>query len=326
MPQPSISYACGRVGVLKRNALHQAQLDRLLSAHHYDEATRVLADIGFASTDIVDFQAAADAHVRNACELISSVSPEPAITDSFLLRYDVHNLKVLLKSRHLAQQPQFLSLCGTIGVEKLRHCVADRTYALLPVELKKAMDMLEKTGAAQFDPMKIDTELDKAMYRQIFANIQGKRSAIVATRYFRAKVDLQNTIMLLRLKAMGKDAAAFEDIALEGGNAQPKVLANAFAENERLARQLRRYSAQLYQAVLAASVDAKKLPFLEKVADDYLYSLFRSFRYDPASMEILISYLLQKQREATDVRLIMAGKLNGFKPEAITERVRELNG
>ena len=43
-------------------------------------------------------------------------------------------------------------------------------------------------------------------------------------------------------------------------------------------------------------------------------------------MESIVSYLLQKQREATDVRLVMAGKLNGFTPEAVGERMRELDG
>lgn len=326
MPQPSIPYACGRVGVLKRTALHRAQLDRLMSAHTYQDATRVLADIGFAAADSVDFQSAADQHVLKACTLIRAITPDPLITDCFLLRYDVHNLKVLFKSRYLAQKPQFLSACGTIPVEKLRHCVTDHTYAPLPKELKQAMEGLEKTSAVQFDPMRIDTNLDQAMYRQIFENLKGNPRASVAQRYFQAKVDLQNMIMLLRLKAMGKDAAFFENIALPGGNASVKAYASAFSENERLARPLRRYRADVFQAALAASVDATKLPYLEKVADDYLYSLFRPYQYDSASMEILLAYLLQKQREATDIRLTMAGKLNGFRPEAVAERVRELNG
>ena len=75
MPQPSISYACGRVGVLKRSALHKAQIERLLAAPQLTEAMRVLADIGFAAADQADFQAAADAHVRKACELIRRFRP-----------------------------------------------------------------------------------------------------------------------------------------------------------------------------------------------------------------------------------------------------------
>jgi vacuolar-type H+-ATPase subunit C/Vma6 len=87
-----------------------------------------------------------------------------------------------------------------------------------------------------------------------------------------------------------------------------------------------RWSFPLGATVLGAVADAQKLPFMEKTADDTLYALMRPYRYDSASVEVLISFLLQKQREATDVRLVMAGKLNSFAPEAVAERMRELNG
>ena len=86
------------------------------------------------------------------------------------------------------------------------------------------------------------------------------------------------------------------------------------------------YRWQQYQAALAATADAAKLPFLEKTVDDYLFGIMNAHRYDAASLEMLIAFLLQKQREATDVRLVMAGKLNGFSPEEVGERMRELNG
>ena len=80
------------------------------------------------------------------------------------------------------------------------------------------------------------------------------------------------------------------------------------------------------EAALSAALNPQKLPQMEKVADDYVYGLFKPHRYDSDTLEMLLAFLLQKQREATDVRLIMAGKLNGFTPEAVAERVRELNG
>ena len=98
------------------------------------------------------------------------------MTDCFFLRYDVHNLKVLIKSRHLAHAPEFLSACGSIGVETLKHCVADRTYAMLPKELAEGLKKLEKRIAVEFDPLLVDTMLDQAMYRQIFENLAGKEN------------------------------------------------------------------------------------------------------------------------------------------------------
>lgn len=187
------------------------------------------------------------------------------------------------------------------------------------------MQGLEKKLAAKFDPSLIDTELDKALYRQVFENLREEKLPL-AVQYFKAKVDLQNFIMLMRTKAMGKNAAFFGDIALEGGDVPVSTYVKAFDESDRLTKLLKLYGVPVYQAALSAAINSQKLPHMEKVADDYTYGLFKPHRYDSATLEMLIAYLLQKQREATDVRLIMAGKLNNFAPEAISERVRELHG
>ncbi len=325
MPQPSISYACGRIGVLKRSALTRAQIERLLAAPQITEARRVLMDIGFTAADQNDYQAAADRHIRTACDLIQAVTTDKRMTDCFFLRYDVHNLKVLIKSRHLAHAPEFLSSCGSIDVEKLKHCVADRTYAMLPAELSESLKKLEKRIAVEFDPLLVDAMLDQAMFRQIFKNLEDQEHT-PAYRYFQAKADLLNLTMLLRVRAMGKDAAFFESLALSGGKAGIRSFVNGFADNERLVRLAGPYGMGVKQAAQAAALDPKKLPYFEKVVDDYLYGLFKPYRYEPAAIEVLVAFLLQKQREAADVRLILTGKINGFAPEAVQERVRELNG
>ncbi len=325
MPQPSISYACGRVGVLRRSALGVPQLERLMAARTYDEACRTLADIGFISAEGTDFQAAADEHVRKACELVEAVTPEPEMTDCFLVRYDIHNLKVLLKSRFLAQKPQFLSGCGSIRADVLRHAVAEHRYDALPAVLKDAMDALEKSLAREFDPMLIDAELDRAMYRLIFKKLSRVRFAPVK-RYFTAKVDLQNYIILLRVKAMRKNAAFFGRLFLPCGDIPETAFAKAFDEPERLAGLMRRYGENVWRAALACALDPAKLPLMEKTADDYLYGLFGGAKYQTDSIAVVIGYLLRAQREATDVRLVMAGKLNGFRQEELEERVRDLNG
>ena len=326
MPQPSIYYASGRIGVLRRTMLKKAQLERLQSAKNYTDATRALTEIGFTSADGTDFQTAADQHVLKACRLVHAVTPEPLLTDCFLLRYDAHNLKILLKSRQMAQKPEFLSACGTIDAEKLRHCVADHTYGPLPQEFKTAMETLEKKIAVRFDPMLVDTVLDQATFRQIFTNLKGCKNAGTVKRYFQAKADLQNILILLRLKAMKKNAADFAGMALPGGTIPIRTLTDAFMESDRLIKLTKRFGPALQLAVTDAATDAKKLPFLEKVSEDYLFGLIKSRQYDTESMETIVSYLLQKRREATDVRLVMAGKLNGFAPEAVGERMRELDG
>ena len=235
MPQMSIAYACGRVGVLRRTELHSAQIERLFAAPQFAEAQRVLADIGFAGTEQVDFQAAADTHIRKACDLIKSVTTDPKMTDCFFLRYDVHNLKVLIKSRQLAHEPEFLSKNGTLDLDMLKHCVADRSYALLPTQLAEGLKKIEKCIAVEFDPLLVDVMLDQAMYRQIFENLKGRENTL-AYRYFQAKADLHNLAMLLRVKALKEDAAYFESLALPGGKAEIRSFVSGFADNDCLVR------------------------------------------------------------------------------------------
>lgn len=325
MPQPSVSYACGRIGVLRRKALGAPQMERLMATHTYEEACRVLMDVGYLSGEGADFQTAADERVTRACELIEAVTPMPELTECFLLRYDAHNLKVLLKSRYLAIEAAYLSSCGTLRVDRLKHAVTERRYTSLPKPFADALEGLEKSLAREFDPMSIDAEIDKAMYTLIFEKLKGKQSRTVK-RYFIAKVDLQNYIILLRVKKMRKDAALFERLFLPGGSVTLESFKKAFDEPDKLAKLMEPYGKQVRDAAVKAALDADKLPLMEKTADDYLYSFFSHTKYQTDSIDVLISYLLHAQREAADVRLIMTGKLNGFTATELAERVRELHG
>ncbi len=325
MPQSSIYYALGRIGVMQRTAMKPSQLERLMTAHTYEEATRTLADIGFAASEEKDYQEAADEHVLAACRLVHEVTPQPEVTDCFQYRYDVHNLKVLLKSRYLAQKAEYLSRCGTLNVEMLRHAVLDHSYHPLPPVLRETMDKLEKAMATKFDPMQIDVELDKAMYRMVLAQLDSSR-AVVAKKYFVSKIDLQNAVILLRTRVMKKSRAFFADVLLPGGSIGKDALEKAFDEPERLPKLYAAYGTRVQQAIVASTENAGKLPLLEKETDDFLYRLMTPYRYQGKTVEPLIAYLLQRQREATDVRLVISGKINGFSEEAVAERVRELHG
>ena len=82
----------------------------------------------------------------------------------------------------------------------------------------------------------------------------------------------------------------------------------------------------LYAAAVAAYISPDKLAALEREADDGLLALYKPFRHAVDKDERLISYLLMREREAAAIRLIMAGKENGFDRDTMLERLRELYG
>jgi V/A-type H+-transporting ATPase subunit C len=315
----------GRISVLKKDALDTSRLERLLSAPSLREAQRALSEIGWDSGEGLDYEQLSAKHVEKACKLVRDLSPDPDITDCFLLRYDIHNLKTLLKARCLHEEPEYLSDCGTLPLAKLTHAVTEHVYKELPPVLSKTMAGLEKRLAGQPDAMEIDVALDHALYEMIFEKLARKKAPVVR-RYFQAKLDMVNALMILRSIAMGKDAAFMQRILLTNGSHSVDTWLKAAASPEKLPKLLDAYGKNVIAAIQAAVTDFKKLPALEKVLDDYLLSLFTPYRIASLSLEPLISYLLAVDREAAAVRLILAGKANGFPQEAIRERMRELYG
>ncbi|MGI6688547.1 MAG: V-type ATPase subunit [Christensenellales bacterium] len=323
MPQPSIAYAVGRVRTLAKKPLAGAQLERLLAASSYQEALHILSEMGWTDLEDKGVEAVSVSLLEKTCKLIRDISPEPELTNSFMLRHDAQNLKALFKARILDVSPEALSNCGTLPVSLLSHAVAERAYARLPKPFARAMDELEKLTAMRVNPMMIDVRIDQALFELVDQNMVKVKSK-AAREYFRAKADFVNTLTYLRMR----ETTDMGDISLEtlmvpGGRLGKWDWRRLAESPERLPYLLNRYGSGVQNALIKAMADAKALPSLEKAADDYLLDLFRPYRNEPFSIEVLVGHLLALERETAAVRLILAGKLNGFEPELIKERLRE---
>ena len=335
MPQGSAGYAIGRISVRNRGRLDAAKLDRLLAAQQPQEAQAILQEMGWGGGEKVpvggavsgsgDFERLVVEHTRQACAFVREVSPDANATDCFMIRYDIHNLKILLKARCLGQEPEYLSPCGTLGIGLLRHAVAEGKYTGLPDELAGPLAELEKRLAVKEDPLDIDVTLDRAMFRWVFGRL-GRVKSKAIKKYFTARADLLNALIVLRVRAMGRSAAFLKDMLIPGGEVDLRKWEEAYSRDETLPRLLAGYGRRVTEAVSAAVKDPGALHNLERVADDYLLSLFVPYRMRADTLETVIGYLLAQEREAAAVRLVMAGKLNGFSAMEIRERLRELYG
>ncbi|MEG0766357.1 MAG: V-type ATPase subunit [Clostridia bacterium] len=325
MPQKSIAYAVGRICVLERDALDAGRLERLMAAASYGEALRTLQEIGWTSAETTDYEQVAMEHVEKACALIREITPDPQITDCFLLRYDFQNLKILLKARCLGEKAGHLSACGTLSVDVLQHAVADHRYVALPGLMAAAMDTLEKQMAIHVDPMEIDVVLDHAMYAMIFDHLDAHPMPTVR-QYFVARVDLLNALMILRVRAIGKKVDFFMRVMLAGGTIASDAWQRVWDKVERIPEMLRVYGRDITEAAQHAIEDSGALPAFECATDNLLLSFFHSYRHASLSFEPVVGYLLGRERESAAVRLILSGKANGFPMEAVRERLRDLYG
>lgn len=65
---------------------------------------------------------------------------------------------------------------------------------------------------------------------------------------------------------------------------------------------------------------------LEKEIDRRILGFVKRFRYVSMGPEVVAGYLLAKEYEAKNLRFIMFGKMHGSSPDAIKERLRDVNG
>lgn len=322
MPQDSIYYAIGRLSVMQKNNLDKNRLERLLQAPSVREARRTLSEFGWSDSE--DYDKLSSDHLEEACKLVRKLTTDETSVNCFLLRYDVNNLKMLIKARCQGVEAESLSPCGIYPVDMLYHQVTEHKYQKLPQPLLTALNALEKRLALEVDPLDIDATLDKALFETVFDWLPKGNTAL--RRYFRARADIVNLTMALRVLHMGKPFSFLSGLLLPGGKVSAKEWKKAFDQPEKLALTVHDYGNEVYRAAIAAQLDYSRTAALEKALDDHLLSLYAPYRHEMDKPERLCAYLLLKERESAAVRLIMAGKNAGFGAEKIRERLRDVYG
>lgn len=326
MAKQSHPYAAGRISVMERGLLGKSGLDRLLATQTVDEFYRALAELGWGDAySQSDVEKIAANRIAEAYEFVRQNTPEPEVTDCFFIEYDVHNLKTLFKAKALGENISFeLSPNGLIPRELLRACVENGNYHEIPIaELRENAAKLEVILSSDIDPVKIDGELDRAMYRFINRRLAHSKTEAIK-QYFSDKADLVNILIALRVREMGRGADFAEPLLVEGGKLRADDVLKLVEHPELLSQIVagKPYASQMIKG-LKAYQSGSGLAFLEKLREDYLLSIIRPHRYDPLSVLPVVGYLLAREREATAVRLILSARLSGFPSALLEERLRE---
>ena len=130
MPQISHAYAVARVRTAQKALLSRAALERLMACESGGVLLRALNELGWGEAGDVD--ALAQRALNEACAFVRAVTPDANATDCFLAKYDVLNLKTLVKARALRMEDVPLSPNGALPVQVLRTALEGEKYEALP--------------------------------------------------------------------------------------------------------------------------------------------------------------------------------------------------
>jgi V/A-type H+-transporting ATPase subunit C len=328
MPQPSYPYAGARISALEKG-LFSGQALRKMAEGSLEDAMRALLDArygGIPEATSEDGERMIENVRRETAGTIRELSPDPRLTDLFLLQSDVHNLKVLIKARLLGTSDTVLLEGGLYPVEKLREMTAEQKYDELPEALKAALGKLERKLKIQADPQMVSVMTDYGYLQHCLE--ETKNAEPFAKQYFEALCDFDNVITFLRMRAMGAQKEDLWDVLLPCAGIRSDVLVDAYElSSESLTKALHGSVAKAaMHEGLTKMLISGNISMLEKARDDYLLSLVNEHRHDVMTIFPVVGYYIARDREAKAIRMILTVKRNGLDDGVITERLRELYG
>ena len=322
MPQDSIIYAVARTRALETRILTREKLKRIMEAPDAAVALRITAEYGYGGGS-ADYEAMIDYELCSMAEYIKKVTPNIYATGAFLLKYDCHNIKTVIKAKMLGMAPdEMLVNTGNIDAERLKSLLDNGSYKELPPNMAlAARAIMEKLEIGSVAPQTVDLELDSACFSDMALYANESRDAFVK-ECVEAICDLLNFRTLLRYSS-GAKSVPIAAVLFSGGSIDKQKFISCVDLSAEEAAKKTGITKYGDAAGIDDYIKTGSAKVLEKKADDYIMGLAKSRRYQAFEVAPLVGYLLAKEREAQSIRLIMVAKANGASDEMIEERLRE---
>jgi V/A-type H+-transporting ATPase subunit C len=315
-----------RIKALERSLLSKERMERMLEAQTVEDAAKVLTECGYpeiaeVNVDVIN-QILAEQRDKTYHDLYA-FAPDPRLVDVFKVKYDYHNVKVLLKAEATGQDASRLLVdTGRVPAAALEEGIRASDLRGMPSILQsatlEAREVLGTTG----DPQLADFVLDRA-YFQDMAQLAQDTGSEFLQGYVRIQIDAANLKSVVRTLRMGKGAEFLKSVLFDKGNMDVNRILNAVSSGGSLEELYT--TSVLHEAAEAgtAAVNGGGLTRFEKLVDDAVNAYVGGAKYTAFGEAPVIGYLAAKDTEFTAIRIIMTGRLAGLPADTIRERLRE---
>lgn len=320
------------VRVQEKRLLDKGSIERVADAPSTGEALRMLSqntdyDFG-ALRRPEDYEIVIRAELRRAYKMAYEVSRGicPVLPEILGCKYDYHNVKVALKAKFLGQKVNTPWVEATpIPPQDIEKLVEKYdTKSSLPPYILQAVAAGNEAFEKSQNPQDIDIVLDKLMYAHMLELAQGLGNDFI-TGYVKSAIDFYNLKTLMRVKGMQKGTAFLSDCMAEGGNTDPSFFLQSYSKTAGALSLA--FAFKSYGEEVKAGVDAYErtgnYAELERLLDNYLMGYAKDAKRVSFGPEILFTYLVSKENEIRQIRIVVACKQNQIGSEILKERLRD---
>lgn len=187
---------------------------------------------------------------------------------------------------------------------------------------KEFMEPFFKKLELLMNPLdKESIELDAYIWNLFYAKW---KENMFLKEYIEIAIDLENIKIFFRARLLQRDKGFLNDSLIEDGKTKRNTFLELFdrPQDEIFSK----IGSSRYERVVSAGLDEYKnnnsISLLEKACDDFLIDYIKKAKYFHFGMESLIAYVLAKENEIKNLRIILVGMENGFKQDFIRSYLR----
>lgn len=272
-----------------------------------------------------------DTALGDAVERVRGAVPDFTVFAPLLYKYDCTNIKTVLKClvQNISAYDAFYT-CGTVAAAEMQQAVNTGVFPTLPPAMGAAAEAARleygKTGEVRC----IDLLLDQACYRDM-ADAAAAGGVELIQTVVTMRADFANILACLRIRASGVShetgAALLTRAFVPGGQIGREQLLSAehgCSTLPEIAQKIQ--DAYVKDAVRrAAGVSASDFLTVEKVFDDAVLRATEAYRYVPFGPEVIVRYLLLREAEVRNGRVVASRFAAGVDAETIRERLCDVN-
>ena len=315
--------------VYEKNLLTSENLKRLIDTDDLKEALTSLNDTKYGQylqklDRPEDYEKVLSKMLLNSYKDMIKISPDKNLVKYLEEKYNFHNLKVLVKE--LIQDEDYKSIYIDIGKidlvnikRNLREDIKTKDEYL--AYAKKALDIYKENK----DPQDIDLSLDKDFYEKLLEDAKNLDYESLI-KFTKERIDLTNLKALLRIKGQGQSIDLLEKALIDGGNIEKNLFRDSLNAEKSSYPNLF-FKEKIYPQVKEALEESdlnKTMQKIEKIIDNHLMNFAKESKKVSYGPEVIMGYLISREMEVKNLRIILTAKLNSLSREFMEERLRDL--
>lgn len=283
-----------------------------------------------------DYEEILNKELVRVYEKISEVTPDKNISQYLLEKYNFHNLKLVVKE--IIQEEDYSKIYSpmanidTAYIKRELIKLGDDELILDEIGEKDERNIYLAYAKEAIDsykesenPAMIDISLDKSYYERLL-DLAKKTGLDSLITYTKESIDLINIKTILRIRGQKLDLEYLRNCLIEGGNLDKDDLLEMASMD--ISGILVRTSSLAINSYLAKCLDRDKtdtenLLDLEKTIDDHFMDFAKEAKSMTYGPEVLLGFLIAKEQEIKNLRIIFISKLNSLPKDFTRERLRE---